>query len=48
MINESPVFSLNDVLKATAGTLISGAPETIFHGISTDSRLIKKGISLLL
>ena len=43
MNNESPVFSLNDVLKATAGTLVSGTPETVFYGISTDSRLIKKG-----
>lgn len=43
MNNESPVFSLNDVLKATAGTLVSGLPETFFHGISTDSRSIKKG-----
>jgi len=43
MNNDSPVFSLNDVLKATAGTLISGAPGNMFCGISTDSRLIKKG-----
>jgi UDP-N-acetylmuramoyl-tripeptide--D-alanyl-D-alanine ligase len=43
MNNESPVFSLNDVLKATAGTLVSGEPERTFYGISTDSRLIKKG-----
>lgn len=43
MNNESPVFSLNDVLKATAGTLVSGDPERTFYGISTDSRLIKRG-----
>jgi UDP-N-acetylmuramoyl-tripeptide--D-alanyl-D-alanine ligase len=43
MNNNSPVFSINDVLKATAGTFVSGAPETAFYGISTDSRLINKG-----
>ena len=43
MSNESPVFSLKDILKATAGKLVSGAAETTFYGISTDSRLINKG-----
>ena len=43
MYNESPVFLLNDVLKASSGTLLSGAPETCFYGIATDSRLIKEG-----
>jgi UDP-N-acetylmuramoyl-tripeptide--D-alanyl-D-alanine ligase len=37
------VFLLDDVLKATAGTLISGAQVNTFCGISTDSRLINKG-----
>lgn len=41
--NDSPIFSIDDVLKATAGTLISGAPVNTFYGISTDSRLISKG-----
>jgi len=43
MNNDLPVFSLKDVLKATAGTLVSGAQEFLFYGISTDSRLISKG-----
>ena len=43
MNNDLPVFSLKDVLKATAGTLVSGAQEVPFYGISTDSRLISKG-----
>ncbi len=43
MSNDLLSFSLNDVLKATAGTLITGAPETMFYGISTDSRLINEG-----
>ncbi|MDI6741435.1 MAG: UDP-N-acetylmuramoyl-tripeptide--D-alanyl-D-alanine ligase [Smithella sp.] len=43
MKNESPVFLLKDVLKATSGTLLSGSPETVFYGISTDSRSLKKG-----
>jgi UDP-N-acetylmuramoyl-tripeptide--D-alanyl-D-alanine ligase len=41
--NDSPIFSLEDVLKATSGTLISGAPENIFYGISTDSRQVFRG-----
>jgi UDP-N-acetylmuramoyl-tripeptide--D-alanyl-D-alanine ligase len=41
--NDSPKFSLEDVLKATAGDLVAGAKEKIFYGISTDSRLVKKG-----
>lgn len=43
MNNESPVFSLKDVLNATAGVLVSGSAETDFYGISTDSRSVKKG-----
>ena len=43
MNNDLPVFSLNDVLKATTGTLVSGAPTSTFYGISTDSRSISKG-----
>lgn len=41
--NDSPVFSLDDVLRATAGTLISEAEVNAFCGIATDSRLISKG-----
>ena len=40
--NDSPIFSLEDVLKATSGTLISGAQENTFYGISTDSRQVFK------
>jgi len=43
MNNESPVFSLKDVLRITGGTLISGEPENTFLGVSTDSRLIRNG-----
>ena len=43
MIKKSPVFSVTEVLQATSGTFISGTVETIFQGISTDSRLIQKG-----
>ncbi|MBN1471079.1 MAG: UDP-N-acetylmuramoyl-tripeptide--D-alanyl-D-alanine ligase [Syntrophaceae bacterium] len=43
MKNESPAFLLNDVLKATHGTLISGKPGTTFYGISTDSRSVERG-----
>jgi UDP-N-acetylmuramoyl-tripeptide--D-alanyl-D-alanine ligase len=41
--NDSPIFSLEDVLKATAGVLVSGKPESTFYGISTDSRRVFKG-----
>jgi UDP-N-acetylmuramoyl-tripeptide--D-alanyl-D-alanine ligase len=41
--NDSLIFSLEDVLKATAGILVSGKPEKAFYGISTDSRLVNKG-----
>ena len=41
--NDSPIFSLEDVLKATAGILVSGKPENTFYGISTDSRQVFKG-----
>lgn len=34
---------LDDVLKATTGNLVTGASEKTFYGISTDSRLVKKG-----
>lgn len=43
MKSESPVFFLNDVLTSTSGTMMSGLPETVFRGVSTDSRSIKKG-----
>lgn len=43
MSNDTPVISLNDVLKATAGTSVSGSREFTFCGISTDSRLVNKG-----
>ena len=41
--NDSPIFSLEDVLKATAGILVSGKQENTFYGISTDSRQVSKG-----
>jgi UDP-N-acetylmuramoyl-tripeptide--D-alanyl-D-alanine ligase len=40
---DSPKFLLDDVLKATTGNLVTGALEKTFYGISTDSRLVKKG-----
>jgi len=41
--NDSPIFSLKDVLKATAGIIVSGKSENKFYGISTDSRQVFKG-----
>jgi UDP-N-acetylmuramoyl-tripeptide--D-alanyl-D-alanine ligase len=40
---DSPKFLLEDVLKATGGTLISKSAQSAFYGISTDTRMIKKG-----
>jgi UDP-N-acetylmuramoyl-tripeptide--D-alanyl-D-alanine ligase len=34
----SPSFSVEEVLRATGGTLIRGRPDLIFRGLSTDSR----------
>ena len=41
--NDSPIFSLENVLRVTAGILVSGKPENTFYGISTDSRQVFKG-----
>jgi UDP-N-acetylmuramoyl-tripeptide--D-alanyl-D-alanine ligase len=35
-------ISINNIIEATGGRLIRGAPETIVSGISIDSRTIKK------
>src|SRR4030042_631628 len=43
MSDPAPTFLLKEVLEATGGVLISGAPENIFYGISTDSRGVNKG-----
>jgi UDP-N-acetylmuramoyl-tripeptide--D-alanyl-D-alanine ligase len=43
MNNVSPIFTMEELLKATGGTLISGALENLFYGISTDSRLVSEG-----
>ena len=41
--NDSPIFSLENVLRVTSGILVSGKPENTFYGISTDSRQVFKG-----
>ena len=43
MSEPAPTFLLKEVVEATGGVLIFGAPEIIFYGISTDSRLVNKG-----
>lgn len=43
MNGDSPIFLLKEALKAIGGTIISGALENTFYGISTDSRLVNKG-----
>lgn len=36
-------ISVQEILTATNGTLISGRPDEIIYGVSTDSRKIKPG-----
>jgi UDP-N-acetylmuramoyl-tripeptide--D-alanyl-D-alanine ligase len=43
MSRPEPTFLLKEVLEATNGVLISEVSENVFHGISTDSRLVNKG-----
>jgi len=43
MSNCEPVFSIEQVIKAVGGILISGAAQNTVSGISTDSRLVERG-----
>ena len=43
MSNCEPVFSIDQVIKAVGGVLISGASQNTVSGISTDSRLVERG-----
>lgn len=36
-------FSAQEIAHATGGTLVHGLPETLFNGVSTDSRVIRPG-----
>jgi len=38
-----PVFSVEEILRVTGGSLISGRSEQPFYGLSTDSRSVEKG-----
>lgn len=40
---QQPALSVQDIVKATGGTIIGRGTETVFQGISTDSRQIVKG-----
>ncbi len=37
------IFSTQEILKATGGRLLQGSEETVFRGISTDSRTVAEG-----
>ena len=39
----APVFSIDQIIKAVGGALISGTAQNTVCGISTDSRLVEKG-----
>ncbi len=43
MSDSSPVFSIDQVIKAVGGELIAGAAENSVCGVSTDSRHLEKG-----
>jgi UDP-N-acetylmuramoyl-tripeptide--D-alanyl-D-alanine ligase len=38
-----PILSVDEILKATGGSLITGRIEQLFHGLSTDSRNLFQG-----
>ncbi len=43
VVDDSTVWTLTDVLLATGGKFVSGAPGTCFGNVSTDTRSIEKG-----
>ncbi len=43
MVNDFPIFTAAQVLKATGGALLSGEKENTFYGITTDSRQVQEG-----
>ncbi len=43
MNSSVPIFSIDQVIKAVGGALISGTAQNTVYGISTDSRLVEKG-----
>ena len=43
MINDSPIFTAKRVAQATDGAMLAGDPDTVFHGITTDSRQVSEG-----
>jgi UDP-N-acetylmuramoyl-tripeptide--D-alanyl-D-alanine ligase len=42
-MNTSAVMTIDEALQATGGSLIRGAAEKIFQGVSTDSRTLQEG-----
>jgi len=43
MESSLPAFTVEQVLQATGGVLLSGNAEKVFYGVTTDSRQVKKG-----
>jgi len=43
MTKSTPIFSIDQMIKAVGGVLIAGTEENNVCGISTDSRLLEKG-----
>jgi UDP-N-acetylmuramoyl-tripeptide--D-alanyl-D-alanine ligase len=43
MVSDSPIFTARQVVQATEGKLLSGDPNAVFRGITTDSRKVREG-----
>ena len=41
--DDTAMFTLEEILKATGGRIMTGEVETVFSGITTDSRVVKDG-----
>ncbi len=41
--DDTAMFTLGEILKATGGRVMTGEGETVFSGITTDSRVVKDG-----
>jgi UDP-N-acetylmuramyl pentapeptide synthase len=43
MVSDSLIFTAKRVAQATDGAMLAGDPDTVFHGITTDSRQVSEG-----
>jgi UDP-N-acetylmuramoyl-tripeptide--D-alanyl-D-alanine ligase len=43
MVSDSLIFTAKRVVKVTEGAMLAGDPDTVFHGVTTDSRQVREG-----